>query len=89
VWYGVPASLKLALHYGYISPNLPPPLGMAWVARRDALSAFTATFSRSRNTERAFRQPRILSLRYEPALWFGFCVGLRVAGPIRWRVPLG
>ena len=36
MWYGVPTSLKLALRYGYIGPNLPPRLGMAWVGRRGA-----------------------------------------------------
>jgi hypothetical protein len=62
VWYGVPEALKLALQYGYISPNLPAPLGMVWVARRDALSAFATVFSQS-------------AVHVLVALWFGFCVG--------------
>jgi hypothetical protein len=28
--YGVPPAYRDALHYGYISPNLPPPRGFSW-----------------------------------------------------------
>ena len=31
--YGVPSELRVALQYGYIHPNLPPPTGLRWLCR--------------------------------------------------------